>query len=74
MTVRENGTVKSFNNIRGYGFITQDGGEDIFVHYRNIRGDGYRSLSEGQKVEFSLQNTAKGLHACDVARVDSGDH
>lgn len=68
MTSRATGTVKWFNNARGYGFITQaEANEDIFVHYRNIRGDGYRSLSEGQKVEFALQNTDKGLHADDVA-------
>lgn len=67
MAARESGTVKWFNNARGYGFITaeeKDG--DIFVHYRNIRGDGYRSLLEGQKVEFELQTGEKGLQAEDV--------
>ena len=68
MTMRKIGTVKWFNNARGYGFITQGNeNEDIFVHYRNIRGEGYRSLNEGQKVEFELQSTDKGLHADDVA-------
>lgn len=69
MAARESGTVKWFNNARGYGFITRgdDGSDDIFVHYRNIRGDGYRSLSEGQTVEFELQEGEKGLQADDVA-------
>lgn len=68
---REIGTVKWFNNARGYGFITVgEESEDIFVHYRNIRGEGYRSLMEGQKVEFELQETDKGLHADDVASVE----
>jgi cold shock protein len=67
MTDREIGTVKWFNNVRGYGFITRgEGGEDIFVHYRNIRADGYRSLAEGQNVEFQLQKGDKGLQAEDV--------
>ncbi len=66
-TDREIGTVKWFNNVRGYGFITRgEGGEDIFVHYRNIRADGYRSLAEGQNVEFQLQKGDKGLQAEDV--------
>lgn len=71
MSAREVGTVKWFNNARGYGFITSEQGpeDDIFVHYRNIRGDGYRSLSEGQKVEFELQQGEKGLQADDVACV-----
>lgn len=70
MSDRVHGTVKWFNNARGYGFITQgEEGDDIFVHYRSIRGDGYRSLSEGQKVEFELQKGDKGLQAEDVACV-----
>ena len=71
MSDRVKGTVKWFNNARGYGFITQteDGTEDIFVHYRSIRGDGYRSLAEGQPVEFELQEGDKGLQAEDVACV-----
>ena len=75
MAERSIGIVKWFNNARGYGFITRaeeptesDEG-DIFVHYRNIRGEGYRSLSEGQKVEFNLQQGEKGLQADDVACV-----
>ncbi|WP_188151412.1 cold-shock protein [Teredinibacter waterburyi] len=68
MADRELGTVKWFNNARGYGFITRgENSDDIFVHYRNIRGEGYRSLAEGQKVEFLLQEGDKGLQADDVA-------
>ena len=67
MSEREVGTVKWFNNARGYGFITRgEGGDDIFVHYRNIRGEGYRSLNEGQNVEFELLEGDKGLQAEDV--------
>lgn len=70
MTERAVGTVKWFNNARGYGFITSgENGDDIFVHYRNIRGEGYRSLAEGQKVEFELQKGEKGLQADDVCCV-----
>lgn len=66
MAERESGTVKWFNNTKGYGFITREGGEDIFVHYSSIRGEGYRSLREGQKVEFSVVDSGKGLQAQDV--------
>ncbi|WP_019605364.1 cold-shock protein [Teredinibacter turnerae] len=70
MAARELGTVKWFNNARGYEFITRgEESEDIFVHYRNIRGEGYRSLTEGQKVEFELQKGEKGLQAEDVSAV-----
>lgn len=70
MATREMGTVKWFNNVRGYGFITQgEVDEDIFVHYRSIRGEGYRSLAEGQQVEFNLNKGEKGLQADDVAMV-----
>lgn len=60
------GTVKWFNNEKGYGFIDQDNGEDIFVHYSAIKQDGYKTLCEGQKVEFELVETAKGLQALNV--------
>ncbi|GAA6152797.1 hypothetical protein NBRC116587_22170 [Pseudoteredinibacter isoporae] len=67
MSDRANGVVKWFNNARGYGFITRgEGSDDVFVHYRSIRGEGYRSLAEGQKVEFDLQDGDKGLQAEDV--------
>ena len=58
-----NGTVKFFNNEKGYGFITRPDGDYIFVHYSNIEGDGYRSLEEGQAVEFELGEGRKGDEA-----------
>lgn len=64
------GTVKWFNNGKGYGFIARDGGEDVFVHYSAIQGDGYRSLKEGQKVEFSIEQGPKGLQAANVTKAD----
>ena len=60
------GTVKWFNNEKGYGFIDQDNGEDIFVHYSAIKQDGYKTLCEGQKVEFELVETTKGLQSLNV--------
>ncbi len=60
------GKVKWFNNSKGYGFIEQKGGADIFVHYSAIQGDGYRSLNEGQDVEFEITQGAKGLQAANV--------
>jgi len=67
---RETGTVKWFNNQKGYGFITREGGDDVFVHYSSIRGDGYRTLEEGMKVEFSVKENDKGLQAYDVVVVE----
>jgi len=64
---REVGTVKFFNVKEGWGFITRSDGDDVFVHFRNIRGRGHRSLNEGQKVTFSVGTTDKGLQAEDVA-------
>lgn len=70
MSDRAVGVVKWFNNARGYGFISfGEKQEDVFVHYRNIRGDGYRSLAEGQSVEFDLMTGEKGLQAEDVVCV-----
>lgn len=60
------GMVKWFNNEKGYGFIDQGNGEDIFVHYSAIKQDGYKTLCEGQKVEFELVETPKGLQALNV--------
>ncbi len=60
MSDREHGTVKWFNNSKGYGFIQRDKGDDVFVHFRAIRGDGYRSLQDGQRVEFSVKRRSKG--------------
>ncbi|MEH6472856.1 MAG: cold-shock protein [Halopseudomonas sp.] len=67
MSQRENGTVKWFNDAKGFGFIMREGGEDVFVHYRQIRGEGHRSLAEGQQVEYAVVTTPKGLQAEDVA-------
>ena len=62
-----NGTVKWFNPDKGFGFITQEnGGEDVFVHFRAIIGDGYKSLDEGQRVSYAIERGPKGLQAADV--------
>jgi CspA family cold shock protein len=66
MSERIIGTVKWFNGSKGYGFIERDGGEDVFVHYSAIQGDGYRNLEEGQRVEFNVEQGAKGLQASNV--------
>ena len=60
------GTVKWFNNAKGYGFLAREGGPDVFVHYTALSGDGYRSLEEGQSVEFSIEEGDKGLQATNV--------
>ncbi len=60
------GTVKWFNNEKGYGFIKQDGQEDIFIHYSNIEKEGYKTLKEGQTVEFDLVKTSKGNQAQNI--------
>ena len=69
MSQRETGTVKWFNGSKGYGFIQREGGEDVFVHYSQIRGQGFRNLEEGQRVEFNVEQGRKGLQATDVAPV-----
>ncbi|MBB3046884.1 CspA family cold shock protein [Litorivivens lipolytica] len=69
MSDRMTGTVKWFNNAKGFGFITQEGGDDVFVHFRSIRGDGYKTLDEGQTVEFNLVEGPKGFQAEDVLKV-----
>ena len=66
MSEREFGTVKWFNSGKGYGFIERESGDDIFVHYSAILGDGYRSLEEGQRVEFAVEESPKGLQAAGV--------
>ncbi len=66
MTERETGTVKWFNASKGYGFIERDTGDDLFVHYSEIAGEGYRSLDEGQRVEFIVTQGQKGLQAQNV--------
>lgn len=70
MSERKKGTVKWFNNSKGYGFISVDGEGDVFVHFRAIRGDGYRSLEEGQRVELTVGKGEKGLQAEDVILID----
>jgi CspA family cold shock protein len=65
------GTVKWFNSEKGYGFISQDKGPDVFVHYSAITGDGYRNLEENEKVEFEVNQGPKGLQAANVVRVDA---
>jgi CspA family cold shock protein len=64
--VKEIGTVKWFNETKGYGFIHRDNGVDVFVHYSAIRGNGFRTLKEGQRVEFELGQGPKGLQAVNV--------
>lgn len=66
MSNRDTGTVKWFNTSKGFGFISRDSGDDIFVHFRAIRGEGHRVLVEGQRVEFSVMHRDKGLQAEDV--------
>ncbi len=66
MTERIQGTVKWFNAGKGFGFIERDGGEDVFVHFNAITGDGYKSLNEGDSVEFLVVQGDKGLQAQDV--------
>jgi CspA family cold shock protein len=63
------GKVKWFNNSKGYGFIQQEDGTDIFVHFSAIKGEGYKTLEEGQAVEFAVTQGPKGLQAADVSKV-----
>lgn len=62
------GTVKWFNDSRGYGFISQSSGEDVFVHFTSIEGSGFRTLAEGEEVEFEVQETERGVQAAKVIR------
>jgi len=70
MAEREVGTVKWFNSGKGYGFIVRDQGDDVFVHYSSIQGSGFRSLEEGQRVEFTVTQGNKGPQAEDVTIAD----
>ncbi|MBI5033759.1 MAG: cold-shock protein [Chloroflexi bacterium] len=69
MADRIQGTVKWFNSSKGYGFIAHDGGKDVFVHFSAISMDGYRTLNEGDKVEFSIEDSPKGPQATNVVKV-----
>lgn len=66
MAERKQGTVKWFNSSKGFGFIEQEGGEDVFVHFDSIVGEGYKTLAENDKVEFSVTQGPKGLQASEV--------
>jgi CspA family cold shock protein len=70
MSERIIGTVKWFNGSKGYGFIERQGGPDVFVHFSASQGDGYRNLEEGQQVEFTVEQGAKGLQATNVTIVN----
>ena len=63
------GTVKWFNDAKGFGFLSREGGPDVFVHFTAIVGNGYRTLTEGQKVEFTVEKGPKGLQAANVVAV-----
>ena len=70
MSEKQQGTVKWFNNGKGYGFIEREDGDDLFVHFNAIIGDGFRSLEEGQRVEFNVVQGQKGLQAQDVVALN----
>ena len=69
MSERVLGTVKWFNNAKGYGFIQPQEGPDVFVHFSAIQGDGYRSLEEGEQVEFTIEQSPKGPQASNVVKL-----
>jgi len=65
----ETGTVKWFNSSKGFGFISREEGDDVFVHFKAIAGDGYKTLDEGDKVEFEVEKGPKGLQATNVTKI-----
>ncbi|MHC4270438.1 MAG: cold-shock protein [Planctomycetota bacterium] len=65
----QNGTVKWFNDSKGYGFISQENGDDVFVHHSSIQADGFKSLSEGDQVEFEVEQDQKGSKASNVVKI-----
>ena len=67
--MRTQGTVKWFNDAKGFGFITQEGGEDVFVHYSAVQAQGFKSLAEGDQVEFEVTRGPKGLQGANVRKV-----
>jgi CspA family cold shock protein len=69
MSERHSGIIKWFNDAKGYGFIERESGDDVFVHYRSIIGEGFRTLKQGARVEFDVLETDKGFQAEDVAEI-----
>lgn len=67
--MKELGTVKWFNATKGFGFINRESGDDVFVHHTAITGDGYKSLNEGDKIEFDVTRGPKGLQAANVTKI-----
>lgn len=65
----EKGTVKWFDSTKGYGFIKRENGNDVFVHFKSINGDGYKTLNEGDEVEFEVQEASKGPQAVNVSKI-----
>ncbi len=65
----EQGTVKWFNGAKGYGFISRQQGEDVFVHFKSIAGDGFKNLTDGDRVEFEVERGPKGLQATNVSKI-----
>ncbi|HLP18387.1 MAG TPA: cold-shock protein [Bacteroidota bacterium] len=67
----ETGKVKWFNTAKGFGFISRETGEDVFVHYKSITGDGFKNLAEGESVQFEVEKGPKGLQAANVSKVNA---